>query len=73
MRRRDEVQPFDRELFNSLRGFQRFDFQAQAPAGFLLRRMLPLQLLELIAVPEQLEVLPGRKEQGDHEKAADGD
>src|SRR5262249_9594190 len=36
--------------------------------GLFLRGFLPLQLLDLIPVPQQLEVLPRREEQGNDEE-----
>ena len=39
-----------------------FDLEPQLPADFFLGRALALQLFDLIAVPQQLEVLPGREQ-----------
>ena len=42
-------------------------------AGFLLGGALALHLLEPVAVPQQLEVLPGREQQDEHEERRDAD
>src|SRR5262245_15791799 len=70
-RRADEMQLIDRERLDPPRRLQRFDFEAQAMTGFFLGRALPLERLGLITVAEQLEMLPGGKQQGEHEEPGD--
>ena len=66
----DEVELLGRERLDPLRRLQRVDSEAQAARDVFFRAALALQLLDLIAVAEQLEVLPRRDEQDQHEEAA---
>ena len=47
---------------------KRVDFEAQLVAGFFFGGALAVQLLDLVAVAQQLEVLPRREEQHDDQK-----
>ena len=63
---------FDGDLLDAARRAQRLDLEAQMAVHLFLRRALPLQALDLVAVAQQLEVLPGREQQHDDEEPADG-
>src|SRR3954470_11180046 len=65
-RRRDEVEPF-RQARDAPGRAQGGDLQAQVAVDLLLLRPLLLHLLNLVAVAQQLEVLP-RREQQDHDQ-----
>src|SRR2546430_4010987 len=71
--RRNEVELLRGQPLDSLRRLQRLDLEAQPTGGFLFRRALPLNLLYLVAMAQQLEVLPRGEEQDDHEEAGDAD
>src|SRR5439155_26437566 len=45
------------------------DFEAQLPPGFFFGGALPVQLFDLVPVAQQLEVLPRRKQQQQHEES----
>src|SRR5262245_11599881 len=67
------MQLLGRELLDPLRRAQRVDLEAQAAGGFLFGRALALDFLDLVAVPQQLEVLPRGKKEHEHEKPGDAD
>src|SRR5215831_19090377 len=53
-RRRNEMKLLSRQLFNSLRRFQRFDFEPELPRRLFLRRAFALHLFEPVAVAENV-------------------
>src|SRR4029078_1998876 len=70
-RRRDEVPLLGRDLLYALRRPQRLDLEAQMTVHFLLGGALLLHALDLIAVAQQLEVLPRGEEQHHHQEEPD--
>src|SRR4051812_2911568 len=72
-RRRDEVQLVGGERLDPLRRLERVDLELEAARDVLLGGALALQLLHLVAVAQQLEVLPGRDQEDEHEEAGDAD
>src|SRR5579884_2915971 len=72
-RRRDEVQRLGGERLDARGRPQRFDFELQPPRRLLLGGALALHLLDLIAVAQHLEVLPGREQQDDDEEGGNRD
>src|SRR5437762_13512457 len=56
-----------------LGGFQRVDLEPQPAPRFFFRGPLTLHLLDLITMAEQLEMLPCREEQDEHEERGDTD
>ena len=61
---------FDRDPLDAARRAQRLDLEPQMAVDFFLRRPLPLHPLDLVAVAQQLEVLPGREQQDDDQEHA---
>ena len=70
-RGRDHVQPARRHPLDPRRRAQRLDLEPQVPVDRLFAGALLLHLLEPIAVAQQLEVLPRREQQHEHEEDAD--
>ena len=70
-RRRDEMEPFGGELLDALRRLERVDLETQLAADFFFGGALAVHLFDLVAVPQQLEMLPGGKEQHDDEKSGE--
>src|SRR5215831_7595736 len=66
-RRRNEMKLLSRQLFNSFRRLERFDFEPKLPRRFFLRRTFALHLFEPVAVTQNVELLPGPYQQ-DHDK-----
>src|SRR6266849_10497352 len=60
-----------RDRLDPLGGFQRVDLEPQPAPCFFFRGPLTLQLLDLVAMAEQLEMLPRREEQDQHEERGD--
>src|SRR5215471_9133614 len=67
------MQLLGRELLDPLRRAERVDLEAQAAGDVLFGGALALDLLDLVAVPQQLEMLPRGEEQHQHEEAGDAD
>src|SRR4051812_37839717 len=62
------METLGREPLDAARGSQRIELEPQLLSGFFFRRTLTIQFLDLVAVPQQLEVLPRGKEQRRHEE-----
>src|SRR5215471_17288582 len=67
----DEMQLFGGDLLDALRRAQRLDLEPQVAVHVLLGRALLLHPLDLVAVAQELEVLPRREEQHQHEEEPD--
>src|SRR6266508_2457270 len=67
------MEPFDRKRFDAFGRLQRFDLEAQPAARLLFRRALTLHLFHFVPVTQQLEMLPGREQEREHEKRGDAE
>ncbi len=70
---RDHAEPLGRELFDPLRRAQRFHFEPEVAVDVAFGGAIALHLLEAVAVAQQLEVLPGREQQREHQHHADAE
>jgi hypothetical protein len=71
--RRDHAEPIGCKFLDALGGAKCFDFETQVAVDVVFRCVLPLHLLQPIAVPEELKVLPRREHQHEHEHQHDAD
>src|SRR6188768_2108194 len=70
-RRGHEVQLLGRNLLDPARRAQSLDLEPEMAIDLLFRGTLLLHALDLVAMLQQLEVLPGRKQQHDDQEQAD--
>src|SRR5829696_2937753 len=66
--RRHQMELLGRDLLDAPRRAERLDLERKVPVDLLFRGALLLHPLDLITVPEQLEVLPRGEEYDNHEE-----